>query len=418
VAYSALGDYVFVATQGTNTVEVFDAYNNRLVTGIPDTGRSPQGLAFSADGRRLYVQNFMSRSVGVYDVSGIVNSTTNTFTKLAEVGTVATERLPAAVLRGKQVFYNAGDRRMNRDGYISCASCHLDGGQDGRVWDFTDRGEGLRNTIALTGRRGTGHGRVHWTANFDEIQDFEHDIRGSFGGTGFMSDEQFHTGTRDTPLGDPKAGVSVDLDALAAYVASLTRAPASPYRNPDGSLTADGLAGRLIFQRLGCGSCHGGPDFTDSASGVQHDVGTLKPSSGRRLGQPLTGLDTPTLKGVWQTGPYLHDGSAATFLAVLTTANPDGRHGNTASLTDAERQQLVAYLRQIDEGEPAARVEASAKLASITLGANPASAVEDALGCSHPRRTVMIQSGGPKPSCSSRPGSSAPTARPCCHRDP
>jgi cytochrome c peroxidase len=149
------------------------------------------------------------------------------------------------------------------------------------------------------------------------------------------------------------AGVSVDLDALAAYVASLTRAPASPYRNQDGSLTADGLAGRQIFQRLGCGSCHGGPDFTDSASGALHDVGTLKPSSGQRLGQPLTGLDTPTLKGVWQTGPYLHDGSASTFLAVLTTANPDGRHGNTASLTDAERQQLVSYLRQIDESEPA-----------------------------------------------------------------
>jgi DNA-binding beta-propeller fold protein YncE len=349
VAYSPLGDYVFVATQGTNTVEVFDAYDNRLVTGIPDTGRAPQGLAFSADGRRLYVQNFMSRSVSVYDVGGIVDSTTNTFTKLADVRTIATERLSAAVLRGKQVFYDASDRRMNRDGYISCASCHLDGGQDGRVWDFTDRGEGFRNTVALSGRRGTGHGRVHWTGNFDEIQDFEHDVRSAFGGIGFMTDEQFHTGTRDTPLGDPKAGVSADLDALAAYVRSLDRVPTSPFRNPDGSLTADGVAGRAVFQRLGCASCHGGPDFTDSASGALHDVGTIKPSSGRRLGQPLSGLDTPTLKGLWQTAPYLHDGSAATLTAVLTTANPSGQHGDTASLTTTERVQLEAYLRQIDD---------------------------------------------------------------------
>ena len=66
---------------------------------------------------------------------------------------------------------------------------------------------------------------MHWTANFDEIQDFEHDIRAAFGGTGFMTDAQFNTGTRNTPLGDPKAGLSADLDALAAYVTSLNRRP-------------------------------------------------------------------------------------------------------------------------------------------------------------------------------------------------
>ena len=36
-----------------------------------------------------------------------------------------------------------------------------------------------------------------------------------------MADAAFNTGTRSQPLGDPKAGVSADLDALAAYVASL-----------------------------------------------------------------------------------------------------------------------------------------------------------------------------------------------------
>jgi DNA-binding beta-propeller fold protein YncE len=351
--YSPRGDYVFVATQGTNTVEVFDAYDNRLLTGIPSVGLAPQGLALSADGRKLFVQNFLSRNVGIYDVTGIVESTTNTYTKLADVATVATEKLAPTVLRGKQIFYNASDRRMNLDGYISCASCHLDGGQDGRVWDFTDRGEGLRNTIALVGRRGMGHGRVHWSANFDEIQDFEHDIRAAFGGTGFLSDAQFNTGTRNTPLGDPKAGLSSDLDALAAFVASLNRAPASPYRNANGTLTASAVAGRTLFQQLACNTCHGGADFTDSASGALHDVGTIKASSGRRLGQTLTGLDTPTLKGLWATGPYLHDGSAATLLDVLTTANPSGLHGSTASLTAAQRQQLVDFLLQIDETEPA-----------------------------------------------------------------
>ena len=110
------------------------------------------------------------------------------------------------MLAGKQIFYNAQDPRMNRDGYLSCASGHLEGGEDGRVWDFTDRGEGLRNTSSLLGRWGTGQGRLHWTANFDEVHDFEQDVRSNFSGTGFMCDLDFHSGTRSQPLGDAKAG--------------------------------------------------------------------------------------------------------------------------------------------------------------------------------------------------------------------
>ena len=53
------------------------------------------------------------------------------------------------------------------------------------------------------------------------MQDFEGQIRTLAGGTGLMTDADFNAGTRSQPLGDPKAGVSADLDALAAYVASL-----------------------------------------------------------------------------------------------------------------------------------------------------------------------------------------------------
>src|SRR6185503_8225429 len=116
------------------------------------------------------------------------------------------EALPASILAGKKIFYNSADTRMSRDGYIACASCHLEGAADETVFDFTDGGEGLRNTISLLGRRGMGHGPVHWSANFDEIQDFEHPIRSLFSGTGFMADSQFASGTRNQPLGTPKAG--------------------------------------------------------------------------------------------------------------------------------------------------------------------------------------------------------------------
>ena len=74
----------------------------------------------------------------------------------------------------------------------------------------------------------------------------------------------------------------------------------------------------------------------------------IKPSSGNRIGGPLDGIDTPTLRGLWATAPYLHDGSAATLRDVLTTANPAARHGNLSTLTSAQIDQLVEYLNQLE----------------------------------------------------------------------
>jgi YVTN family beta-propeller protein len=348
VEFSKLGDLAFVIMQGTNTIQVFDAYDvGQLLATVTEVGLAPQGLTLSPNGTVLYTQNFMSRTMDVYDVSGVIDFTSNNITKLASVNTTTREKLTSQVKLGKQIFYNAIDRRMSRDAYMSCASCHLDGGTDGRVWDFSDRGEGLRRTIRLTGRSGMGHGRVHWTGNFDEIQDFENDIRNSFGGLGFMTDQQFNTGTRNQPLGDAKAGVSPSLDALAAYVSSLNQAKPSPYTNPDGSLTEAGLRGKAVFQRLDCASCHSGTQFTDSATGVLHNVGTLKSTSGSRLGQPLTGIDTPTLLGIWEEQFLLHDGQVKSIRDVLVKANQNGAHGATSTLTAQELDDLISYLNQL-----------------------------------------------------------------------
>jgi hypothetical protein len=223
------------------------------------------------------------------------------------------------------------------------------------VWDFTDRGEGLRNTKSLIGIRGAkGEGRLHWSANMDEIQDFERDIRDSQGGYGFMPDTEYTSrktladGTYDT-FGKPAAGASKELDALAAYVTSLDKVPPSPYRNADGSFTADALKGKVIFTDAGCAECHSGADFTDSAAGKLHDVGTILPTSGHRLFGPLTGTDTPQLKGVWQSAPYLHDGRAQTLLEIFTKYLTKDQMGKTSMLTPAELGQLVEYLQELDD---------------------------------------------------------------------
>ena len=367
VAFSARGDLLFAAIQGSNTVDVIDAYGGTEVAGMP-TGLAPQGLTLDDQGR-LYVQNFLSRSLSIFDVAALLRGTGSTAELLAEIDLVADETLSDEVLRGKQIFYDASSSKMSLEGYISCASCHLDGGQDGRIWDFTDRGEGLRNTTSLQGRGGTlRQGPVHWTGNFDEIQDIESDIRAHFGGSGFMSDDDFDDGTRSEPLGDPKAGLSTELDALAAYVSSLTGVPRSPYRNADGTLTADAERGKQVFAVEGCGDCHGGGHFTDSAVGVLHDVGTISPASGERLGQSLTGFDTPTLTGAWATAPYLHDGSASTLAEAIDV------HSDV-SVADTALRALVSYVQQIDEPSADATLSALA-LSGIDIGVfDPATTV-------------------------------------------
>jgi hypothetical protein len=329
---------------------VIDAFSRAQVLRF-DAGRAPQGLALAADGRTLYVNNFMDRTVGVYDLKPLLDRGEANVPLVATLAAVATERLTAQVLLGKQLFYDARDTRLARDRYMSCATCHNDGGHDGRVWDLTGFGEGLRNTINLRGRAAMGQGYLHWSGNFDELQDFEGQIRQLSGGTGLMSDAAFTSGTRSQPLGTTKAGISTDLDALAAYVSSLNAFSTSPFRTSAGALSTAATAGKTVFTNLGCGSCHAGAAFTGSGINTLVNVGTIKPSSGMRLGATLTGIDVPTLRDVWATGPYLHDGSAATLDdAVLAHS------GVSVNATDLAN--LVAYLREIGSEETAAPIRA------------------------------------------------------------
>jgi cytochrome c peroxidase len=345
-AYHPSGAYLFVALETNRQVAVVDPVGRRELFRL-EAALAPQGVALSADGRRLFVHNFMQRSVSSYDLAPLLDRGEAAATGPLSLATVSTEALSAPVLRGKQLFYDARDPRLARDSYLSCASCHNDGGHDGRTWDFTGFGEGLRNTVALRGRAGTagGQGRLHWSSNFNEVHDFEGQIRAFAAGTGLMSDAQFNTGTRSQPLGDNKAGVSAELDALAAYVNSLSSFDPSPWR-VNNALTASAAQGRTLFVQR-CASCHAGAAYTDSASNTLHNVGTLKPASGRRLGAALAGIDSPTLRDVWATAPYLHDGSAATVEDAI-------RAHTTLAVPAAEVAPLADFVRQIGGTEAAA----------------------------------------------------------------
>ena len=342
VASSPRGDLLFIASRGSNRIDVHDAALGTKVGGFA-AGLAPAGILVDDTGH-AWVLDTLDRTLTVVDTRALLDATDAATPPVATVPLLDDEPLSPEILLGKQLFHNASASDLSQDGYISCASCHPDGGHDGRTWDFTDRGEGLRNTTDLRGRAGIAHGPVHWSGNFDEIQDFEHDIREHFGGAGLI-DDALWTGEVTDPLGAPKAGLSSRLDALAAYVTSLDTFPRSPHRAPDGAWTDDARAGARLFVASGCDTCHAGDLLTDSPTGARHDVGTLTAASGQRLGGPLDGIDTPTLHGLHAAAPYLHDGSAATIAQVLENRDHVGR-----TFSARQSAQLTAFLMQLDGG--------------------------------------------------------------------
>ncbi|MGB0371979.1 MAG: LamG-like jellyroll fold domain-containing protein [Opitutales bacterium] len=349
------GNFLFVALQGNNAVQILD---NGVNIGTLEVGAAPQGLTFDPATNRLYVKNFMSRDVSVHDLSNslLLGNFSNTLE--TTIDTVASDALDVGnILLGKQIFYHAS-AQMSRDGYISCASCHQNGGHDGATWDFTQRGEGLRNTTDLRGRAGMANGNVHWSGNFDEIQDFENDIVNHFEGSGFLPEGE----EPNAPMGASNAGRSLELDALAEYISSLEdeSLPNSPHKEENGLLTANAIAGKALFTSLDCASCHIPQDgYTDSLGSFLHDVGTLKESSGKRLGGTLLGIDTPTLLGIHTSAPYFHDGRAATLEDVFDPTgdservNEVGQVHDLSGLTATERTQLIAFINELDALEVA-----------------------------------------------------------------
>ena len=357
IAFSPSGRLAFVTHQGAENLSIYDIITSAQTepgdgNSVPflsrvDVGAAPGGVLVSESGEFLYVANYLGRSVTVIDISD------PSAAQVIQTVPSTAEPLSPSIANGKRHFYSSKAPVHSKDNYISCASCHADGGgHDGRTWDFTHKGEGLRNTIDLRGKSGTAHGPLHWSGNFDEVQDFEIDIINAFGGTGLAAD-----GAAPNPaLGARNSGRSVHLDDLAAYVTSLSNAPPSPFRLRDRTLSPAARRGKTLFSRsdLGCTQCHVAPGFTDSlltpdvADFIFHDVGTYQTSSGQRIGSPLAGLDTPSLFGVWASAPYLHDGSAQTLRDLFTTRNADDKHGRTSSLSSAEIGDLIVYLSSLD----------------------------------------------------------------------
>jgi mono/diheme cytochrome c family protein len=131
------------------------------------------------------------------------------------------------------------------------------------------------------------------------------------------------------PLGPPNDGLSFELDLLVAYMLSL-EAPTSPYSFDDAVIEL----GRQTFEDQGCADCHAGAAGTDLQS---HDVGTGNPE----VEQYGLTFDTPSLRYLWLSAPYFHDGSAGSLRSVLVMP---GEHNLLEDAPMEDIEALIAYL--------------------------------------------------------------------------
>lgn len=323
VALSPDAKTLYVANAGSDDVSVIDLDNNSSLAHL-SVGSNPRGLAITPDGSRIFVNNVLDGTLSV------INAETLTVTNTILVTNIS---LTPAVLLGKKLFNSAAEPALTTDNWISCATCHFDGTMDSRTWlGFPD---GPRNTPALFGVAQTLP--IHWSGDLDELQDVEITIREIQFGNGLVE------GKAHDSLGPPHAGLSTELDALSAYLSSI-RVPPSPYRSDSQAINH----GRSVFKTLGCQTCHTPPLYTDLKS---HDVGTGDPAKEKNSHDRESKFDTPSLRGIWLTAPYFHDGSAATLQKVFQTGTT---HNVSDKIDDSNLKALIDFILALpdDTGSP------------------------------------------------------------------
>lgn len=336
------GKTFFVVFAGTDDLYVCnvidDDYRELTFRASLNLGHNPRAVRVAPDGNTFYVYNALDFNVVAYD--------TQTLRPLAMIN-VTENPLGEEILLGKRLFYTALQPMTSRL-WISCASCHPDGQPDGKTWHNP---EGLRNTQSLAGMAWTHP--IHWSADRDEVQDFEHTIRGPL-----MQGKGLVSGKINSSLDAPNKGLSRALDAMSAY-SNTHNFTLSPYAKKGLNPAAE--RGRKLFfsKQTQCANCHSGPFLTDSVPTqkfIRHNVGTSVDNPGEKMGPEY---DTPTLLGIYRTAPYLHHGKAQTLEEVLTVYNHDDKHGITSQLSKQEIADLAEFLKALPYEDPVPKARAA-----------------------------------------------------------
>jgi cytochrome c peroxidase len=269
---------------------------------------------------------------------------------------------PAKVALGRRLFR---DRRLSRDGLLSCAVCH----DSGRAF-ANERNVDQRNVPTIVNRAyGVSFFWDGRAASLEEqaVQPLlnpremgatrEAEVELMRNDRGYWRSFQRVFG-RDPTFEDIGR-------AIACYVRTIRSGGSRYDRYENGQrsiLSEEERRGLDLFRsKAGCVQCHAGPNLTDESF---HNTGVAF-----RNGRPLDEgrfavthdprdhgrFKTPTLREVARTAPYMHDGSIYTLEDVIDyydrggNRNPNlDRAMQPLHLSPEDKRAIIAFLRTLN----------------------------------------------------------------------
>ena len=308
-------EYMVVSQSGTHDMSIIDykalverleAYEDKDVldhdlyllrdirTRMAIEGNGPRNMALK-DGV-VYLPTYFS------DNLNIINLKEQSLNHLA----YNPDRVESAIDRGERAFNDAALCYQN---WQSCNGCHPgEGRADAMNWDLMNDGIGNpKNCKSML-------------YAFQTPKCMISGIRDHAG-------LAVRAGYKFIQFCDVEEDVAKDVDE---YLRSLKPLP-SPYL-VDGELSKKALEGKKVFEKYGCGSCHVGEYYTDMRT--------------HRIGEDVEfeqGWDTPTLREVWRTAPYLFDGRAETMEDVFF----EHRHGIQGKISRKDAEALAEYVNSL-----------------------------------------------------------------------
>ena len=331
IAWSADGARVYVTGMGSNNVIVMDGGGARVGSPI-EVGEGPTGIAVDDASSRAFVVNKFDASVSVIDLVAGAESARVSFH----------DPSPEAIKIGRKHLYDTHE--TSGLGQLACASCHVDSRTDRLAWDLGDPsgsvasasgqnlGMGLPGLTAgfqdfapMKGPMTTqtlqdiiGKEPLHWRGDRDSL----HDFSGAF--TGLQ--------------GDNAQPTAADIDEFEEFLATI-HFPPNPYRNFDNSLpTSVSLAGHFSVGRF-------------SPAGTQLPNGNA--AVGLNLYMPPSTLDAPFACATCHTlptglGPDMTL-SGFTFVPVPAGPNGEAHHGLVSVDGSTNRSIKIPQTRAIHE---------------------------------------------------------------------
>lgn len=274
----------------------------------------------------------------------------------------------AKVALGRALFF---DKRLSKNGTVSCADCHLP------EFAFTDRkkvSDGINGLHPERNAPSILNSAFLKTVMFDahlttlelqvivpiqEVTEMGHNMK------------ELIPILRNIPAYQ-KAAKEIfnrDFDAwvltrsISAFERSLISMN-SPYdqyiKGNKKAMTLDQIEGMKLFNSLYCTSCHPAPYFTHFMAENNGLYSTFEKDKGRfriHLDSADIGkFKTPSLRNISLTFPYMHDGSLASLDEVLTHYMEGGKHPKGQNeqivpikLTALEKKKIISFLSALTD---------------------------------------------------------------------